>query len=269
MDVKNKILFNCSKNLLARNGIFKDRHKGESCYIFGNGISLKDMDLREFNDKVSIGCTYIWFHKDFDALDVRYYATIAPFWFYPFWRHSITGKIERNHHSAMQKRIQKLYPHISFFTSLSNRFGISGDNIHYLHHFDIQNPSADTFDMKGAFFFRGALDAMIGMAVYMGFESAYLVGCDYTHFPQRIPHFYEKGRGKTLYNDDHNIDFFQLAQQHIDLATITTNGSTSKMLKYIDYRDYTGTEPVFRENTELVRKEYLDVMAMLDDYLIY
>ncbi len=103
----------------------------------------------------------------------------------------------------------------------------------------------------------------------MGFESAYLVGCDYTHFPQRIPHFYEKGRGKTLYNDDHNIDFFQLAQQHIDLATITTNGSTSKMLKYIDYRDYTGTEPVFRENTELVRKEYLDVMAMLDDYLIY
>jgi len=269
MNLKNKTLFQCSKKNLARNQIFKDRHKGESCYIFGNGISLKEMDLTQFSDKVSLGCTYLWFHKDFDALDVRYYATIAPFWFYPFWRHTITKKIERNHHSPMQKRLQKQHPDINFFTSLSNRFGLYGSNIYYVHHFNVPNPGKETFDMTGAFYYRGVLDALIGMAIYMGFTSAHLVGFDYTHSPQRILHFYEKGHGKIQSHDDYNADFFKLAQQYIDLTTITTNGSTSKTLKYIEYKDFTGLEPFFRENTELVSKEYLDTMAILDDYLIY
>jgi len=269
MDIKNKALSVLSENILARNGIFKNSHKGESCYIFGNGISLKDMDLGKFNDKVSFGCTYLWFHKDFDALNVKYYATIAPFWFYRYWRHSISGQYKRNYQSSMQKRIQRLYPHINFFTSLSNRFGIFGDNVYYVHHFDVENPSDDTFDMTGSLYYRGILDALIGMAIYMGFKSAHLVGCDYTHSPQRILHFYEKGRGKIEYNDDHVTDFLGLAAQYIDLTTITTNGSISKILKYVDYQDYTGAAPRYRENTELVSKEYLDVMALDVNYLIY
>ena len=47
----------------------------------------------------------------------------------------------------------------------------------------VQNPSlADPVPgCDAAFVFRGSSHVMIGMAIYMGFENAYLVGCEYTH----------------------------------------------------------------------------------------
>ncbi len=269
MNLKNRMLFQLSKKILARNRKFKNLHKGESCYLFGNGISLKEMDLAKFNDKISIGCSYLWLHNDFDALNTKYYCEPEPFWYYPFYRNKLSGKIERNPYSSLQKRLQKKYPYVSFFTSLSNIFGIRGDNVYYLHHFDNEEPSLDKFRMDEVFYFIGSLHVMIGMAIYMGFKSAYLVGCDYTHSPQRILHFYEKGKGISKFDDNHNADFFKVAQERIDLTTITSVGSTSKTLKYIDYHDYIGAEPVFRENTELVKKKYLDVLAAWPGYSIY
>lgn len=269
MNLKNKALFQLSRNILARNRRFKDLHKGESCYLFGNGISLKEMDLSKFNDKISIGCAYLWLHNDFNVLNVKYYCEIQPFWFYPLWRNPFSQRIERNPQSALQKRVLKSYPRISFFTSLSNIFGVWGDNVYYLHHFGAKKPGFDKFCMDKIFYFRGALHVMVGMAIYMGFKSAYLVGCDYTHFPQRVLHFYEKGRGLTNFDDDYNVDFFKVAQERIDLTTITSNGSTSRTLNYVDYSDYTGAEPVFRENTELVRKEYLDALTGYVNFSIY
>lgn len=270
MNVKNRLLFRLSKNILARNKMFKNLHKGESCYIFGNGISLKEMDLRNFSDKIAFGCGLLWLHNDFNALNIKYYSDSSPFGFYPFWRHSSSSrKIELNPFCALQKRMQKKYPKITFFTSLSNIFGIHGNNVHYFHHFGVKEPGLDKFCMDEIFYFRCVLHVMIGMAIFMGFRSAYLVGCDYTHSPQRLLHFFEKGRGLTKFGDDYSADFFNVAQQRIDLTTITTHGSTSKTLKYVDYRDYTGAELVFRENTELVKAEYLDALTSWPEYSIY
>ena len=64
MDIKNNVLFTLSKGILGKNKKFKNIHEGESCYIFGNGISLKDMDLKKFSDKTSIGCGYLFLHND-------------------------------------------------------------------------------------------------------------------------------------------------------------------------------------------------------------
>lgn len=52
MDVKNKILHFISRSVIERNKKFKDAHAGESCYIFGNGASLKYYDLEKFSDKL-------------------------------------------------------------------------------------------------------------------------------------------------------------------------------------------------------------------------
>jgi len=269
MDMKNRVLFQLSRNLLRRNERFKDIHKGESCYIIGNGISIKDMDLKRLGDKISIGCGYLFLHNEFDALNAKYYAEMEPFWFYRYWKSRVDGKWEINRNSEMQKQVLKQYPDLNFFTSLSNRFAISGNHVYYMHHFDAPTFNANTFDMAGVFYFRSLMYAMIGMAIYMGFEKAYLIGCDYTFSPQRVLHFYEKGHGKTQVNDTHLADFFRVAQEQIDLVTVTTNGGISKTLKYIDYRDLTGVDAVFRENTELVKKEYLDVLADYHDYLVY
>ena len=57
MNIFNKILLNFFSRTLKKNTKFKDVHKGESCYIFGNGSSLKYYDLKLFNEKASILAT--------------------------------------------------------------------------------------------------------------------------------------------------------------------------------------------------------------------
>ena len=38
---------------------FKNLHKGEACYLFGDGPSVKYFDLKQFSDKISIPCSSI------------------------------------------------------------------------------------------------------------------------------------------------------------------------------------------------------------------
>ena len=68
---------------------FKDLHKDEECYIFGNGPSIKWMDLSNFKDKISICTGQMHYHKDFDELDSRYFLLMEPWIF----TNTITRKI--------------------------------------------------------------------------------------------------------------------------------------------------------------------------------
>ena len=85
-----------------------------------------------------------------------------------------------------------------FFTSLGNYFSMRGENIYYTHHFGSRDWNLDRCEMDGIFsFMLGATYAMLGTAVYMGFDSAVLVGCDYTFAPAQDFHFFEKGKGSV------------------------------------------------------------------------
>ena len=44
---------------------FIDIHKGKTCYIFGDGPSIKYFDLSRFDDYIGISCGNQIFHKDF------------------------------------------------------------------------------------------------------------------------------------------------------------------------------------------------------------
>lgn len=270
MDAKNRFLLYLSRNVLARNSTFKNIHKGRSCYIFGNGISLKSMDLRKFNDRISIGCGFIPLHRDFGEINLKYWSELHPFYYYPFWTNPYTGSRERNLLGKLSRRSLKKHKDLVFFCNLSNYFGLRGANVHYLHHFGFRSPSLDQCELDGSFsFMKNALYGMIGMAIYMGFESAMLVGCDYTHSPMRSLHFYEKGEGVvTPGRNYYERDFFELVKNRIDITTITVGGSGSDVLKHIEYRDYVGANPVYRENTEIVKREDLELLAASGIYTI-
>ena len=59
------ILYQISKPILGRIGKFYGIHKGEPGYIFGDGESVKYMDLSLFSEKISIAVSYFQFHKAF------------------------------------------------------------------------------------------------------------------------------------------------------------------------------------------------------------
>jgi hypothetical protein len=265
----NQLLLGGVSPILERNKRFKNKHEGESCYIFGNGVSLKDMDLGCFSDKIGFGCNFLFFHKDFHKLNVRYYTEPPPYWYYPFWKNPYTKKRSVNKLSLTQRKFQKVFNSVDYFVNLSNAPVLFGNNIFYIHHFGKKSFDIDGFDLSGSFVYTGALHAMIGMAIYMGFKKAYLVGCDYTHSPQRILHFYEKGRGSRSYDNSYNEDYFNLARDKIELITITNSNSTSKTLKSITYKDYTGQNESYNENYNLVNSDILKTLDQYDGYQIF
>jgi hypothetical protein len=264
----NEALLKVSGPILRRNLRFKDLHKGESCYIFGDGVSLKDMNLECFSDKVAFASNCLCFHNDFKKLNVRYYVMPAPYWFFYFWKNPYTKKFFFNQISYLQRKFQKNNKDINFFINISNVPVLMNKNIFYCHHFGSDEISHDNLDLAGKFFLSGALNTMLGMAIYMGFNKAYLVGCDYTHSPQRVLHFYEKGKGTKNINDEYNKTFFDFAKENIKITTITNSKSKSKTLDYIGYNDYTGQNEIYTENIDIVNPLILKAISTIDGYEI-
>jgi hypothetical protein len=116
--------------------------------------------------------------------------------------------------------------------------------------------------------FADSLKASITLAAYMGFNHCYLVGHDYTHVPSRSLHFYEKGQGIFIPHENYNKEFLGMAKEFIDITTITLDG-TSDSVNAVTYKEHTGRDPIYRENTELVAEQYLRVLATWPGYSIY
>lgn len=72
------LIYQASSEVLGKVRKFNNIHKGESCYIFGDGISLKSMDLHQLSDKCAIACNYVPFHKEFVSLNCSYGVVSAP-----------------------------------------------------------------------------------------------------------------------------------------------------------------------------------------------
>ena len=264
----NKLLFTFLKGSLNRNRKFKDLHLGETCYIFGNGESIKSMDLAIFNDKVSIGCNNLFLHKDFNKLDCRYYQIVPPLIFLPYFKYY--GKLQRNHISATYRKKIKDFKNVTFYTSIFNKFTISAPNIYYEHHFGTPNLNINNCKLDGSFsYMSSATDAMIGTAIYMGFKKAILVGVDYTFSDSVSHHFYEKGRRVGKKKELFNKVFFDHVKDKIDLLTMTLENNKSESLKYISYTNYTKKPERYQENIECVDKEDLDKLDNMGFYKIW
>jgi hypothetical protein len=106
------------------------------------------------------------------------------------------------------------------------------------------------------------------MAIYMGFDHIYLIGCDYTHVPSRSLHWYEKGQGIFHSQPEYNKDFFEVAKEFINITTITLDGA-SDYINSVTYEEYTGSKPIYQENIDLVDDKYLQVLATWPGYNIY
>lgn len=269
MKLKDRLLLSLSRFALERNRRFKNLHKGQSCYIFGNGVSLKSMNLGRFGDKIAIGCNSLFVHKDFGKLDCRYYQIPATLTFYPYRRYY--GKLQRNYIGDLYREKIRENKRTCFFTSLSNRFSVRGGNIYYTHHFGSRDWSLDKCEMDGIFsFMAGGTYAMLGTAIYMGFERAVLVGVDYSFTPRQSSHFFEKGRGSIQKEtDDVYGGLFEALQKRIDLTTVVPKGMQSNLLKYVEYEEYMGLPSSYSENTEIVDSGSLDYLNKQGFYRIY
>lgn len=263
------LLVPIAKPMLSKVHRYKDIHRGESCYVMGGGISLKWFDLSVFSDKQTIPLAFTPFHKDFNKLDVTYLLLTEPWWFYPIQKTTTGSKsyIKNSLQIAYRDIINK-YPDKEFFINLSNYPVLKNKNITYLFR-DLYDPRLPLdFISHRINACHGAFRTAILLAIYMGFDHVYLVGCDYTHVPSRSIHWFEKGQGIFYPQENYQKDFFEIAKEYIDITTITLDG-TSDFINAVTYKEHTGREPIYIENTELVDERYLKILDTWPDYSIY
>lgn len=256
----NNLLRYFLRPLLERNNKFKNRHRGETCYIFGNGASLKNMELSAFSDHVSIGLAFLCLHNEFRLLNIPYYVLPEPFFLYPCRRNSYSKKIQENLQGKLLKKILSKHSDITLFTNISHLLATGLENTFYFYHFGNRQTNIKLCDISGIFsFMRGSLYAGIGVAINMGFKKAILVGCDYCFTPCGDGHFYAAGppvrsdRYENVYQK-----LFQEVGNLIELSVIT-DGRVSQWIPYQTYEHFTGKKMRYLENVEIVRKDYLDV----------
>jgi hypothetical protein len=253
-----------ARPILRKIKCFKNIHQGESCYLFGDGISIKYFDLNKFKDKISIPCGFLLFHNDFNVLNVPYALLIETYYFYPFTRANRNSdppkkislnKIQQQYRSYIKKRTD-----IEFFINLSNYPVLFNNNITYLYK-DIPDNSLERDFISNKFnCYEGSLRAQILLAIYMGFDEVYLVGHDYTFSPAKSHHWYEKGHGVEVPIGDYNNDFLDYAKNFINITTVTVNSESSK-LHNVNYEDLHRVKAIYKENTEILKPKYLDILA--------
>ena len=268
------MLKNIARPILEKVKKFKDIHKGESCYLFGDGISLKYFNLSNFSDKISIPCGFLLFHNDCNSLQVPYAMLIETYYFYPFIREKYVKngkpvkKIGLNYIQNEYRKEMKSRRDTEFFLNLSNFPVCYNKNITYMYK-DIPDTLLDSNHISKKFnCYTGSLRAQILLAIYMGFDHVYLVGHDYTHSPAISHHWYEKGQGVITPMPEFSKDFLNYAKKFIDITTITTD-SKSNNLNYIKYEDFFNSKMIFKENSEILSERFLEVLFTSVNYKIF
>lgn len=247
---------------------FRNRHEGDTCYIFGDGPSIKWFDLSAFADHPAICCGMIPFHKDFSKLDVRYIALVEPWLFVPqLFQPKILHGL-RQIAAEYKKRVATL-PEREFFVSLSNRFSLIGKNINYVYK-KLPNPTNKTDIQLNKFdCFAGSFHASLSLAHYLGFKKIYLVGFDaWTIQPARTLRWYELGDGEYFLPSNFALDYLKVLKQEIDIYTISKDGESCNV-KHISYASYTGKQPEYKENYELLSEHILNTLGTCNEYKIF
>lgn len=267
-----KAISKIAKPIVNKTLLFKGQHRGGSCYIFGDGISIKWFDLGSFRTKPVFTLSCIPFHKNAKILDIRYALLTQPYYFYPFVKTApdLGNRWYRNKIKDKFIELFKTNKELNCFVSLSNYPVLRSQNIFHLFG-TINDPECDYLkdcNKNGIGIYHGSLRASISLAIFMGFEEIVLVGCDYTHKNKRIGHWYEKGKGSLTKYKNYESKFFEIACKYAKIITVTKDDS-GDILPGITYPEYTGRSLNYRENDEIIDMEILKLLDAYPDYKIF
>ncbi len=255
--MKNFLLNELLRPVLKKNNIFKNSFFDQTCYIFGNGASLKYIDFNYFTDYPTIGINHLILHKDFQLLNTCCYTLPEPMSFYNYFKNPYKLEYEKNIMGNLFRSQIVRFPKIPLFTSFTNIFGSPNKNTYYLHHFGKRKPDLNYLDICSEFsYLAGGLYAGIGLAISFGFKKAILVGCDYLMKPKTYGHFYSLPKEGQDEGSNPYEKLLDDCSSKINLEIISVNNSSS-WLSCIDYETFTGSAAKYRENTEIINKNNL------------
>jgi hypothetical protein len=234
-----------------------DRHQGARCFVFGNGPSLKDVDLRPLKNEITIGANSFYKHPQAAEIDLKYLC-IGDASFMEDSAKCVTWHriIAEQHPKAVLMlnpdarplmRKHKLYTHheVHFY-----RLGVSSNNPSVAH-FDFLKPLVVGHNTGSRL--------AIPLGIYMGCPDIMLLGFDanWMESYRGSYHFYEKHELFPEFDSqqadkrwpryaDQLINALRDFEAHATLAEAAkargvriTNGSPNSMLDMYPRLDYT------------------------------
>ncbi len=267
-----------SRKILSINKKLYNIYKDETCYLFGNGYSIKFINLKHFKN-LNVLCSGLnYLHKDFTNLKIVADFHIHPGIFSPVWKHPYTKKLTmKNRTREFLFKTNRIPEKHNFFTSIYNYpFIKKKNNIFFLHNFK-KEFQLDKIDPSSEFSLMfGSLYAMIGIGVYMGFKNFVFVGMDYLASKPKHGHFYEFGiRNKIIENKEYTskvktlTDFYS-KNNNCKFYFLSLNNQFSSIYENLNYEKKFNTKEHYQENFEIIEPRILKDLSNIEfKYLIY
>ncbi len=184
--------------ILKRNNVFKNKYKGERCFVLGNGSSLNKMKLSNLKNEYTFVVNNFFIHPQLKEINPSFFSDIEPFdtleslpredYFHP-----------ANYYFKMDECLRgekaELFFQIGTKEYIENNHLFLDHKVNYLGYSsrDILRSKRLNGDITKSFsFMDGVIYSSIGLAVYMGFKEIFLIGCDFDHILTKSEaHFYE------------------------------------------------------------------------------
>ena len=176
MSLFKRLITHATRHELSRFDELYLRHAGQECYLFGDGVTLKWMDLHQFADRPSILSSMGIYHREVDALRALYCVNTEPYWFWPYIRAKERGgdRLRYLRQTAQQEYRRSISQHLDilFLVNISNYVFIRSPNVRfvtrwYQPRFEDRNLFKDRFDSHD-----GTLRFQLALAIFLGFERA-------------------------------------------------------------------------------------------------
>ncbi len=204
----------------------KNSHKGERCFLIGNGPSLTPQDLDLLQNETCFACNMIFEIFDKTKWRPTYYCV---------YDNVYSDKLEEQLHDSLAVT-ENMFTIPGFYKKLSEK----PENMIY-----IDSIFSEEYSVRGnvlAYVKRKAtvMTIMAEMAFYLGFKEIYLIGVDNSDTHGSGGHFYQNETEKVVAARDINRIKRRLSQEKLtskDIAEHTMtrcNSVYEEMKKYAD-----------------------------------
>lgn len=228
------------RRFISKNSELKNKYDGETCYVIGNGPSLKKIDLSVLVGKHVMTVNKAIMTPIFEQLKPEFHCVIDKY----ILDDTVTAIQDKVKQGTCETRF---ILHRSGIGRIDNK-----DNVYFVYNRKFPVKDKINIELTGnATTFYNVLPFAASCAMYMGFKRIVLLGNDFSFFAARKDqHFYDieqnVERKETLYSDLMGCAIVLLqyralnkyCQKHNVEIVNATEGSLLDEIKQVNFEDY-------------------------------
>jgi len=259
-------------DVLSKNKEFKNKHKGKRCFVIGGGPSVKNINLGTLKDEYTFVMGEFDNNPQFKALNPKFYVISDSVYF---------TEGESDHwNKQFEKKDKTIKSSTNIFVSLDARAYIEKYHLftnHKFYYLGMRGIISEKFPFNIDFdkyipWPKNSMLLSIMIAVYMGFEEIYLLGCEHNFLCFNI------GQGKAIsydYGHKDSVTEVDINNDEVvkklavprDLAMTYEDNIAHVFQLFKNYRIFYSKVKKFYPNVKIYNatpNSYLDVFPMIN-----